>query len=92
MMNPVPWLQMTNMISYQGLVRTFPNKMTGLVKWFNADKGFGFITPDDGSKDVFVHFTAIQSNEFRTLNENQKVEFSIEQGQRGPAAANVVTL
>lgn len=56
------------------------NKMTGLVKWFNADKGFGFITPDDGSKDVFVHFTAIQSNEFRTLNENQKVEFSIEQG------------
>ena len=63
-----------------------------LVKWFNADKGFGFITPDDGSKDVFVHFTAIQSNEFRTLNENQKVEFSIEQGQRGPAAANVVTL
>ena len=63
------------------------NKMTGLVKWFNADKGFGFITPDDGSKDVFV-----QSNEFRTLNENQKVEFSIEQGQRGPAAANVVTL
>ncbi len=68
------------------------NKMTGLVKWFKADKGFGFITPDDGSKDVFVHFTAIQSNEFRTLNENQKVEFSIEQGQRGPAAANVVTL
>ncbi|WP_139502977.1 cold shock protein CspG [Escherichia coli] len=66
--------------------------MTGLVKWFNADKGFGFITPDDGSKDVFVHFTAIQSNEFRTLNENQKVEFSIEQGPRGPAAANVVTL
>ncbi len=68
------------------------NKMTGSVKWFNADKGFGFITPDDGSKDVFVHFTAIQSNEFRTLNENQKVEFSIKQGQRGPAAANVVTL
>ncbi len=60
------------------------NKMTGLVKWFNADKGFGFITPDDGSKDVFVHFTAIQSNEFRTLNENQKVEFSIEQGATWP--------
>ena len=66
--------------------------MTGLVKWFNADKGFGFISPSDGCKDVFVHFTAIQSNEFRTLNENQKVEFSIEQGPRGPAAANVVTL
>ena len=64
----------------------------GEVKIFDNKKGFGFITPDDGSKDVFVHFTAIQSNEFRTLNENQKVEFSIEQGQRGPAAANVVTL
>jgi cold shock CspA family protein len=60
------------------------NKMTGLVKWFNADKGFGFITPDDGSKDVFVHFTAIQSNEFRTLNENQKVEFSIGRGNVAP--------
>lgn len=68
------------------------NKMTGLVKWFNADKGFGFISSSDGGKDVFVHFTAIQSNEFRTLNENQKVEFSIEQGLRGPAAVNVVTL
>ncbi|MFP1496185.1 cold shock protein CspG [Escherichia coli] len=67
------------------------NKMTGLVKWFNADKGFGFITPDDGSKDVFVHFTAIQSNEFLHA-EPKSNEFSIEQGQRGPAAANVVTL
>ena len=68
------------------------NKMTGLVKWFNADKGFGFITPDDGSKDVFFLFTAIYSNELRTLNVSQKVEFSIKQGQRGAAAANVVTL
>jgi CspA family cold shock protein len=49
------------------------NKMTGLVKWFNADKGFGFITPADGSKDVFVHFSAIQSNNFRTLEEGQKL-------------------
>ncbi|EPM0865773.1 cold shock protein CspG [Klebsiella pneumoniae] len=68
------------------------NKMTGLVKWFNADKGFGFITPADGSKDVFVHFSAIQSNNFRTLEEGQKVEFSIENGDKGPAASNVVTL
>ncbi|EPY6902354.1 cold shock protein CspG [Klebsiella pneumoniae] len=68
------------------------NKMTGLVKWFNADKGFGFITPADGSKDVFVHFSAIQSNSFRTLEEGQKVEFSIENGAKGPAASNVVTL
>ncbi|MDH8222598.1 cold-shock protein, partial [Klebsiella pneumoniae] len=59
---------------------------------FNADKGFGFITPADGSKDVFVHFSAIQSNNFRTLEEGQKVEFSIENGAKGPAASNVVTL
>lgn len=65
-------------------------KMTGLVKWFNADKGFGFITPNDGGKDVFVHFSAIQSNEFRTLNENQEVEFSVEAGPKGPSAVNVV--
>ncbi|HCG3706126.1 TPA: cold-shock protein, partial [Salmonella enterica subsp. enterica serovar Typhi str. AG3] len=53
---------------------------------------FGFITPKDGSKDVFVHFSAIQSNEFRTLNENQEVEFSAEQGPKGPSAVNVVAL
>lgn len=64
-------------------------KITGLVKWFNPEKGFGFITPKDGSKDVFVHFSAIQSNEFRTLNENQEVEFSVEQGPKGPSAVNV---
>ena len=68
------------------------NKMTGLVKWFNSDKGFGFISPADGSKDVFVHFSAIQSNNFRTLEEGQQVEFSIENGAKGPAAANVVAL
>ena len=52
------------------------NKMTGLVKWFNADKGFGFISPVDGSKDVFVHFSAIQNDNYRTLFEGQKVTFS----------------
>ncbi|EBS1510462.1 TPA: cold shock domain-containing protein [Salmonella enterica subsp. enterica serovar Poona] len=67
-------------------------KITGLVKWFNPEKGFGFITPKDGSKDVFVHFFAIQINEFRTLNENQEVEFSVEQGPKGPSAVNVVAL
>ncbi|MFK3704012.1 putative cold-shock DNA-binding protein [Raoultella sp. BIGb0138] len=65
------------------------NKMTGLVKWFNADKGFGFITPADGSKDIFVHFSAIQSDDFRTLFEGQKVEFVIGSGAKGPAATNV---
>ncbi|MFQ2589050.1 transcription antiterminator/RNA stability regulator CspE [Aeromonas caviae] len=66
------------------------SKMTGTVKFFNAEKGFGFISPVDGSKDVFVHFSAIQSNGFKTLEEGQRVEFTIEQGQKGPAAANVV--
>ncbi|HFQ9383996.1 TPA: cold-shock protein [Serratia marcescens subsp. marcescens ATCC 13880] len=65
------------------------DKMTGSVKWFNESKGFGFITPDNGSKDVFVHFSAIQSGGFKTLNEGQKVEFAIENGQKGPSACNV---
>ena len=68
------------------------NKMTGLVKWFNADKGFGFITPADGSKDVFVHFSAIQTNGFKTLAEGQRVEFEITNGAKGPSAANVIAL
>ncbi|ARJ40913.1 cold-shock protein [Pantoea alhagi] len=64
-------------------------KLTGLVKWFNAEKGFGFISPADGSKDVFVHFSAIQNQGFKTLEEGQSVEFTIENGPKGPAAANV---
>ncbi|MGA4668219.1 cold-shock protein [Propionibacteriaceae bacterium Y1923] len=56
---------------------------TGTVKWFNADKGFGFISPDDGSADVFVHFSAIQSSGYRTLNENDKVSYEVEQGPKG---------
>ncbi|AJJ09348.1 cold shock-like protein CspG [Yersinia rohdei] len=67
-------------------------KMTGLVKWFDAGKGFGFISPADGSKDVFVHFSAIQGTDYKTLDEGQNVEFSIEQGQKGPSAVNVVAL
>lgn len=65
-------------------------KMNGLVKWFNADKGFGFISPVDGSKDLFVHFSAIQSDNFRTLFEGQKVSYSIENGTKGQVAGNVV--
>ncbi|ATN01060.1 MULTISPECIES: RNA chaperone/antiterminator CspA [Enterobacterales] len=68
------------------------NTMTGTVKWFNDDKGFGFITPKDGSKDVFVHFSAIQSDSFKSLKEGQEVSFSIENGAKGPAAANVIAL
>lgn len=63
--------------------------ITGTVKWFNESKGFGFITPADGGKDVFVHFSAIQSEGFKNLNEGQKVEFEVEQGPKGPQAANV---
>lgn len=62
---------------------------TGTVKWFNADKGYGFIAPDDGSEDVFAHFSAIQSSGYRTLNEDQKVEFDVEHGQKGLQAANI---
>lgn len=65
------------------------DKITGTVKWFNADKGYGFITRDDGEKDVFVHHSAIQSTGFRTLDEGQRVEFMIEQGPKGPSATNV---
>ena len=61
----------------------------GTVKWFDESKGFGFITPTNGSKDVFVHFSAISSSGFRSLQEGQQVEFETEQGAKGPQAKNV---
>jgi cold shock protein len=61
----------------------------GTVKWFNGDKGFGFIAQEDGGDDVFVHYSAIQTSGYRTLDENQKVEFDITQGPKGPQAENV---
>ncbi len=64
-------------------------RVVGTVKWFNSGKGYGFIARE-GGPDVFVHFTAIQSEGFRTLEEGQKVEFTIEQGQKGPQASNVI--
>jgi len=65
---------------------------TGTVKWFSKDKGYGFITRDDNQGDVFVHFTAIQQEGFRTLEEGQRVEFEIEEDPKGPRAKNVVIL
>lgn len=63
---------------------------TGVVKWFNAEKGFGFIQTDD--QEIFVHFSAIQGEGYKSLDEGQKVQFDIEEGQKGPQAANVVKL
>ena len=62
---------------------------SGTVKWFNADKGYGFITPADGGKDLFVHFSAIQSEGFKSLDEGAAVEYEPQQGDKGPQAANV---
>ena len=63
---------------------------SGKVKWFNAQKGYGFITPDDGSKDVFVHFSSIKSDGFKSLDEGADVEYSVEAGAKGPQAKDVV--
>ena len=65
---------------------------TGTVKWFNNEKGFGFIAPDDGSADVFAHFSAIAGNGYKSLEENQKVEFEITEGRKGPQAENITVL
>ena len=65
---------------------------TGTVKWFNDEKGFGFITPDEGGKDHFVHFSGIAGNGFRSLEEGAKVSFDAEQGDKGPKAVNVTVL
>jgi cold shock protein len=62
---------------------------TGIVKWFNEAKGFGFIKPDEGGNDVFAHFSQIEGNGFKTLAENQRVEFEVTQGQKGPQASRI---
>jgi len=65
---------------------------TGIVKWFDAGKGFGFITPERGGKDLFAHFSEIRSGGYKTLEENQRVEFEVKQGQKGPQASNIHVL
>lgn len=62
----------------------------GTVKWFNDDKGYGFITPDDGGADLFAHYSAIKADGFKSLKEGQKVEYTVGQGRKGPAAENIV--
>lgn len=62
---------------------------TGIVKWFNDSKGFGFITPDEGGEDLFAHFSAIQSGGFKSLQENQRVSFEVTQGPKGKQASNI---
>ena len=65
---------------------------TGTVKWFNESKGFGFIAPDDGGEDLFAHFKEVQGTGFKTLAENQRVQFEVTQGQKGPQASNIRNL
>jgi len=65
---------------------------TGIVKWFNPEKGFGFIVSDDGGKDLFAHYSEIRSSGFKSLEENQRVSFEVEQGAKGPAAKNIQVL
>ena len=67
-------------------------KSNGTVKWFNSTKGFGFITPADGSKDLFVHFSGILGNNYRTLEEGDRVEFNVQDSQRGPSAVDVAVI
>jgi CspA family cold shock protein len=83
--------QVTNAVRVRGLalnVGSF-SVVTGTVKWFNADKGFGFITPDGGGADVFAHFSAITADGYRSLDENQRVSFEITQGPKGPQATGI---
>jgi CspA family cold shock protein len=78
--------------SYPGRRKQEVIMAQGTVKWFNAEKGFGFITPDEGGADLFVHHSAIETTGFRTLDENQRVSFNVGQGQKGPQATNVTKI
>lgn len=68
------------------------SKLNGSVKWLNSDKGFGFITPENGGKDLFVHFSGILGNNYRSLNEGDRVEYNVQQSPRGPSAIDVAVI
>jgi cold shock protein len=86
----IEWYGDTGPRAHQDQEREYRHmRITGTVKWFNDDKGFGFITPEDGSKDCFVHHSAIQGEGFKSLSEGDRVEFEVVQGPKGPAAENV---
>ena len=82
-------VEVTTLVPITGVTS---NMAQGTVKWFNAEKGFGFIAQEDGGDDVFVHYSAIQSQGYKSLDENQKVEFDVTQGPKGPQAENVRAL
>ena len=84
--------KLANTIGEKRLKGPKSNMATGIVKWFNAEKGFGFIAPDSGDPDVFAHFSAIQTQGFRTLDEGQKVEFEVVEGPKGLQAADIRAL
>jgi len=90
---PIPFLDLRDPFPESGLLRSNRLKEVkmskGTVKWFNDQKGFGFITPEDGGKDLFAHHTEIQMDGFKSLKEGQAVEFETTQGQKGPAAAKI---
>jgi cold shock protein len=83
------WCGVIEVMAPRSDYRSIEHMAQGTVKWFNAEKGFGFIAQEDGGDDVFVHYSAIQSNGYKSLDENQKVEFDVTQGPKGPQAENV---
>jgi CspA family cold shock protein len=84
--------RMADMCEQRDFFGKFRKMATGTVKWFNDAKGFGFITPDGGGEDLFAHFSEIQGNGFKSLQENQKVSFEVKQGPKGKQAANITPL
>ena len=91
----VPWFRDTDRVGRKSTHLTARSAVlmaTGVVKWFNNEKGYGFITPDEGGPDLFAHFSSIETDGFKSLAENQKVEFTIAQGDKGPQAANIKPL